>query len=64
MQINILRAILGGSRRGGQVSKEGRLKRLVYNGQLMAGKCREVKNTSGAFCNEKMTKEKSKEGRK
>jgi hypothetical protein len=30
----------------------------------MAGKCREVKNILGAFCNEEMTKEKSEEKRK
>ena len=43
---------------GRQASKEGRLKRLVYNRQLIAGKCREVKNILGAFYNKKMTKEK------
>jgi hypothetical protein len=43
---------------GRQAGEEGRLKRLAYNGRLMAGKCREVENTSGTSCNEEMTKKK------
>jgi hypothetical protein len=38
-----------------------KLKRLIYNGRLMADKCREIKNILSAFCNKEITnKERSK----
>jgi len=46
-------------RRADIVSREGRLKRLVYKDSIMVDKCREVENTLGASCNEEMTKKKS-----
>ena len=49
---------------GKWIDKKKRLKRLVYNGQLIVNKYREVKNTLSIFYNKEITKEKSEKGKK